>query len=492
MNCTFAAHKNLSMRFLFLLIFTVSVFQAKAQIVKNEQKIGWRGGTENVKLNSFPNKDRSLNCVFLSSPEYLKGFVYDSKLEVKHSFNYFNLPNQNIIGGFFGDTTLTVILKSNNLGDFRSLIFSLKNDSLIANQVLTTYIDDKNYVGGMNAGDDFYCISSGKKIPFLSVSNFKTQSKISENIYELNKGLNTNLTDREMYKALTEANGAFNRITNIAFIDEFVKPSADEAKFKNKMYLRNDSLILTTDDKFSETKLFTLKLNSNFCTYKNIKFPFFNPSTATELYNNSNSSIVENTLYHLYANSDHLQLCAFNLGINDTLANYLVYQEQEINFKNTDILQEGTAISRKETKILKTNQFLRKISNGNAIISGTKNQNGLHEITVGAYRITENNNYTPMVMGGGLLGVAIAGGVAAALGTNKSWTMVSRFKSLFDPTTSKHIPGEITETGSDLIDDYVKDVKMPSQGSDTFYSDGNTYYTYYDNDLKSLITIQLK
>ncbi len=69
-----------TMRYILLLLVAFSLLTTQAQSVKNQQIIGWRGGTDNVKLKSFPNKDRSLNCVVVTSPDSIIANVYNAKL----------------------------------------------------------------------------------------------------------------------------------------------------------------------------------------------------------------------------------------------------------------------------------------------------------------------------------------------------------------------------------------------------------------------------
>lgn len=481
------------MRYLFTLLLVFSIFASRAQLIKNEQKIGWKVSFDDLKLKSFPNKDNSLNCVVITNNDSITANVYNAKLEILYSFSAPN--NKSIfksyygIGGFFRDSLITVVLKNNSNDSLQSIIYNIKNTQ---KTTYTTPFNKKNkiYACTINTGDNCYFISAGKKIPFLSVVSFENEGKTKETIFELNKDLGTNLTDNEMLAALLTNNGGFNRFANFAVVDKNLETNANSAVFKNKIYTKNDNLILSVDDNPDKTRIFTLNLINNSCNYQAVRYSNFKKSSISALYTQSNSIIVENTLYHLVATSDNLKITALNLNSRDTLIKYLVNKNDDINFKNTEIFKENTKTFDKDIKKIKTNQLLAKIANNNAVISGFKNKDGIHQITVGGYQLNPENSLMILPMAGGLIGAAIASGIAAA--SNNSWHKVTRFKSLFDPLTAQHIAGEITETGSDLIDDYTKGVEMPTQGSDTFYCDGNTYYTYYDNKLKSLIVLLLK
>ena len=503
------------MRYLFLLFITFSICTVKAQLVKNEQKIGWKNGVKvelfpdfkvginDIKLKSFPNKDKSLNCVVITKRDSIIANVYNSKLEVLYTFKTINLTfeeplNFFPIGGFFKDDSLTIILKSNP-STLENIVCNLKTLE-IKRYSSTIENKDKRYATTINAGDICYQVYVGNKSPLISILSNDDRNGYKESTFNLNKDLNTYISDKELLKALTPK-ARMENIQKLTFIDKQLITNADDAVSKNKMYLSNDTLTLTIDNVYLDTKIFTLNLSNNNLSYKSISHEVERDSvgeiitvvdSSVDLMEKSyNSIIIDNILYHLFVSPILLKLSATNLINEQLLFVNKTFVPQDINYKNTKIIQEGTSASSTETKELNTEQLLRKILRGSAVLSGTRNNSSQHQLTIGGYKHLESNSGAGGFGGfGGVGGMML--GTTFGLSLNRNWDMVTRFKTLFDPITSKHIPGEITETGSDLIDDYVKDVKMPSQGSDTFYSDGNTYYTYYDNDLKSLITIQLK
>lgn len=495
------------MRYLFIVLFACIIFNSQAQSVKNQQFVGWRCGTNNVKLKSFPNKDRSLNCVVVTSPDSLIANVYNSKLEVVYSFRTRNYGVEetpdNVIGGFFKDNLITVILNNKYSDYLVNIVFNTTDLSTTGYKSIIN-LDDKRFVGTVNAGNMFYHISSSKKVPSLIINSFMPLGILNENTYFLNKGTNTKLTDKELIKALTVPDG-LGRSSKMALIDNDIVSDADEAVFKNKIYLKNDSLILTVDDTHLETKIFKLDLNSTNVSYKSIVHNSEKDSLGNliivadysdELMEKSyNSTIIDNLLYHVFVTEYDIKLSATNLTNGQLVAIYKTNHIQDIIYKNTDIIQEGTSASSTQVKKLNCIQFFRKILRGSAVLTGIRNANNQHQLTVGGYKRLQSGGgggFGAGGFGGGFGGGMIGGGMIVGLTLNRNWDMVTRFKSLFDPITAKHIKGEITETGTDLIDDYTADIAIPTEGRDTFYSNGNTYYSYYDNKLKSLVVIMLK
>lgn len=95
------------MRQLFILIFTFFILTTQAQVVKNQQYIGLRY-SDDIKLKSFPNKDRSLNCVVLTNTDSIIANIYNAKLNKVYSFKTKNngsiFKSYYAIGGFFTDS----------------------------------------------------------------------------------------------------------------------------------------------------------------------------------------------------------------------------------------------------------------------------------------------------------------------------------------------------------------------------------------------------
>ncbi|TAH02709.1 MAG: hypothetical protein EAZ15_04810 [Sphingobacteriales bacterium] len=478
------------MRYLFIVLFACIIFTSKAQSVKNQQFIGWRYN-EDIKIKSFPNKDRSLNCVVLSNTDSIIANVYNAKLDKVYSFRTKNngsiFKSYYAIGGFFNDSLVNVLLKNKSCDTLKVFTYNIKNE--LVKQYNTPFNNKgKIYACTINTGDNCYFISAGNRRPFLSIVTMKNEGITKESIFELNKGLNTNLTDNEMLKVILTSDDNLGRLANFAVINDYTETNANKAYFKNKIYFKNDSLIFTNDNNFSETKKYVLNLKNNVCNYEVIKYPFFKKSAISSLYTKSNSTIIENIIYHLAVTSDNLNVTAINLNTKDTLVSYTAVKTENIDFKNTDIKQNGNASSKNITTL----QLLKKMANNSAVISGAKNIKGFHEIYIGGYQA--NNGTTGGALAGGLVGGVVGAVVVSSImySTSSHLPNVTSFKSLFDPLTAKHISGEIPESGTDLIDDYTNGVEMPTQGSDTFYYDGNTYFTYYDNKLKSLVTIMLK
>ncbi|TAF46869.1 MAG: hypothetical protein EAZ51_09820 [Sphingobacteriales bacterium] len=488
------------MRYLFLLGLLISNVWVKAQLVKNEKKIGWRGGEANVKLISFPNKDRSLNCVVLSKPDSIMANVYDDKLNVVYSFATKNPdPYEGVfapIGGFFSNNFINIVTKQNGTNIFNCINFNNTTSEIkLSNTEINT--KGKRFVTSVNTGNNFFQIFINKSAPILYVYSTKNDNTFTEQVFELNKDLNTGLTDKEMLSVLSTESRFKSTL-----IDKDIVTSADVAVLKSKIYLNNDTLTLAIDDVYSETKVFNLNLSNNKVKYqitshileKDSLGNIFSFDEALENIPKSyNSIIIENILYHVFVTPDILKFSATKLDDNQLLFVYKTNVTDDIDYKNTSILQEGTSVSSTQTKQLTTTQFFRKILGGSAVISGIKNKNNMHQLTIGGYKKLATGSGMGAFGGMGAMGMIGSGMMSfGGVGFSRNWDKVTRFKTLFDPLTSKHVKGEVNDDDTELIKEYVQNVTMPFEGDDIFYCNGNSYYTYYDNLTKNLVTIMLK
>lgn len=301
-------------RILFILLISIITFKTKAQLIKNQQIIGWRG-TEDIKLKSFPNKDKSLNCVVLTSPDTILANIYNAKLEVVNSFKIKNhkseFSSDYVIGGFFTDSIISIVLKNDNDAYLIKLNINFKNNE-IKQETVSFNKNETNYALTINAGDKCYCVCTGRKTPFLNILTLSDGNKNKETFFELNKGLGTNLSDKEMLKELC-IKAEVGRNYKISYIDADIATLPVNAQATNKLYLKSDTLILTTDNNFNKTRIFKLNLKNGTTKYDTINYQIARNKLADKLFTGGNSIITGNMLYHLFVNIEQLTFTATNL-----------------------------------------------------------------------------------------------------------------------------------------------------------------------------------
>ena len=285
---------------------------------------------------------------------------------------------------------------------------------------------------------------------------------------------------------LTSTSG-LSRNVDIALVDPDIEAAPEVVDAQNKIYLKNDSLILLIDRAPEQLKIFSLDLNSKQATYRTLERDF--PPIIPDAFDlrKFNSFLLEDKLYFVHATPNDFNVSIYNFYTSKLLSTYTSTGNDSINFKNTPVIQEGggTFFSQDiDRKLVKTKQLLRKFSAGNALICAIRNDSGQHEVTVGAYKkITQSSGgYVPM------------GGAGMTMRftpySSYSWSRVTRFKMLIDPNTGKHIEGQMIPSVSDQIENYSKDLKIPEEGSSLFVANNFHQFAYYDRTEKKLVVIK--
>ena len=170
---------------------------------------------------------------------------------------------------------------------------------------------------------------------------------------------------------------------------------------------------------------------------------------------------------------------------------YSTGKDEEISFRSTDILQEGSEYSSGgERKLEKTKQLLRKMANGRAFIVAKNMGVQLVELTIGSY--------TEVINGGNVGGMWINGqGTSFGLifiptpGFSRGWIKLARFKSLLNTNNFEKINSEIEEPIEERIKKYTKGVKILSDCEGVYPVKDKLAYYYIDRKASKLVVSSL-
>jgi len=247
----------------------------------------------------------------------------------------------------------------------------------------------------------------------------------------------------------------------------------------NKMYEYDKNFIWTLDNSMN----YTLVFNFNFPDYKPvltvIKKPDLNHSNGI-----SNSFVFEDKIAQIVSSSKELKVEIKSLSKpKSIIKKFHVTRDDEINFKNSPILQEGSTFGFGDTrKMEKTSKFLRKISSYTNGISVHKN-NRKYRITIGGTRL-QSSNGNAMMPGFANMPIEQFGAMTIsynptfyAYGMNTS-TGSTRIECLFD-LDFNHIEGEIEENVFDRIDDF-KELNKKLKAESITYLNDEVLFGYWD------------
>lgn len=248
---------------------------------------------------------------------------------------------------------------------------------------------------------------------------------------------------------------------------------------KVKVFQGEDYHLITLNHKPSSTR--TLKINIENADYDLNYYAI--PTTDFSQYEvlKSNSFVFGENLYQLITSKKRINLSAFNLNSKKLLKKYKFNKDDDLTIMNSPITQEGSRISsqRKRT-LIKTSQFLRKISSSHDVGLFAFYQGGELNLTIGG-----TSELTTPVTGiaapiGSLSAISASFGAYLSYKTTKSIFI----NCLFD-TNFEHLEGDLKENIFDRI--HQREKNLRDSGSqfklklETVFEYDNYYMQgYYD------------
>lgn len=183
-------------------------------------------------------------------------------------------------------------------------------------------------------------------------------------------------------------------------------------------------------------------------------------------------------------------LCATDLKTDKIVREFFAYEDEDIPFLNTALLQKGgnyLVSPEYERELTATSQFLRKMTSSNIGLSVYKNGLGQLELTIGAYEIV-NRTYTSMSSNGSLQVTTVSFDPLMSSFSGYKNSKSVYFKTLIDPVSYKHIEGEVRDNAVERIADFNDSMTSITHivNTETVYrSKGSYYYGYYSNKYDS-------
>ena len=464
------------MRVIISILLSFCTLQTVAQQKHFEQVIGWRG--KDIQLHTISDKTKQQSCTFVVGNGSIKAFVFNNQVEV---IQQFNIPLQSIdkvLGGFIRDNNAYIFTEQAGKDKLHNWVLDIATGET-KDHFIEFDLKKEKVVDHLGGGDRFLYFTSNNKTSEFIIYNFTSEQQFDTLRYHFDEsGWNDLTTD-----------GAFARKVSMEKVDLEGECSIDVAVRANKLYLRNDTLLLVMNNHRDSTHVFSFDLPHKKVDSWLIKHNFTLPGGEIGPYSFSdNSFLLRNKLYYLWVTPDSLCLQVVDLYSGAINKSFVAKREDTISFKNTPIIQEGTSNSAHETRELgKTKQLLRKMTNGDAVITATPNNNNQIEVIVGSY--------AKMNSGGG--GMSMARGGAAPMGmmptggfNRGGWVKSARFKMLLNADTFEHVEGAIGNSINERIEYYTTGIKIPREAENLFMTNGRYYHAYYDKVQRKLVILK--
>ncbi|HEX6432090.1 MAG TPA: hypothetical protein VF008_30575, partial [Niastella sp.] len=441
-----------------------------------EEYIGWRGNK--IELHTISNKSKDQSCTFVVDIDSIRAFVFNNEVAVIQQFNFACKASEKVLGGFIRDSKVYFFTEQKGKDMLHNWVLDITTGN-IKDYLVEFDLKKEKVVDYLNGGDRFLYFTARNKTSEFIIYNFTGEQQWDTLRYAFNEG---------GWDDITALNGA-GRSVSVQKVDLEGECSINTAVRGNKLYPRNDTLFLVMNNHRDSTHVYSFDL-----VHKKVNNWVIKHHTGGDVSPNGdysdNSFLLRNKLYYLLATLDSLCIQVVDLYTGVIKRSYVANKEDDISFKNTPIVQEGGTYSFGALRELgKTKQLLRKLVNGDAVITATLNANNQVEIIVGSFaKMTSgfNGGMVKPAGGPGSSGVAVpAGGFY-----RNTWLKSAHFKMLLNADTFEHVEGAVGNSINARIEYYTIGVKIPWEAENLFMTNGRYYHAYYDKTLRKLVILK--
>jgi hypothetical protein len=445
------------MRILILIVFLVNAFSATCQDIVFEKSTVLRKGLAD-KREALPITDpqTGVTSLFLIDNSNISTIVFDND---SLSADYFApRPTENgsdVVGYITNPGKHHVVFSNKSHTNFTFVTVDYARRST-AQKVSDVNIRKERFAGTASYANKFFVLTIGKGTSNLNLHVFEDEDTYFVKTFSFQGKRFMPLPDVTLDAAL-EKGGQFE------YVDNTVPNPVDLSRKKNKMYCFDNKMLITLDNLPQYTAAITIDLLS-YTT--DVQFYTQGPLVCKEFTKlNSNSYVYNRALYQINVCPSAMSFTILDMETGKHIKKYSVTKDDEIAFKNTPIMQEGSRnmFGPEERELSKTKQFLRKVANGEPGISAYSNQDGI-QVTLGSLEEFQGGGAPMGVPGMGVgMVVGAAGGIPISIGYNPvynsfnsySFSISVYFKSLLDNVSFEHKAGPVHDNVFDKIDKFV-------------------------------------
>ncbi len=241
-------------------------------------------------------------------------------------------------------------------------------------------------------------------------------------------------------------------------IDRNAPLSLESSKNRLKVYQNGNEITLTIDSSNQATYFLEFDLATKTSSSRILD----KTSLEKEIYKTkSNSFLYDDKLFVIKCSSQAMDFSIYHANTLEKLKSYSVNKDEQINFRNTPIVQDGGSLD-SHRELEKTTQFLRKVSSSNPSIAvfSTNNQ---YVITLGSTKKVSTGGPAIIAMGGGLGGAVVSGLISGLANATLyqyntySHTLSTHFKVVLD-ANNEHVSNvEIPLNSFDHIKEFTQE-----------------------------------
>ena len=478
-----------------VIIFFISLWsmQLMAQNKQFVENIGWYG--KKLELHTILNRTKQSSCTFLLSSDSIRALVFTGPLKLMREFSVPRKPDTKLLGGFMRDSSVYMFTEETGKDELQCTALNVITQK-VSETVIPFDPENEKTITHISAGNHFLYVTASNKKNELIVYDFSRE--------QAGKPLRYQFSD-EQWKELTTP-GFLTRKVKITKIEQDGDLNLDNLAKKNKLYLSNETVLLVMNNHIDSTRIISFDLKQQKVSSWVIDHNPGKPALKNVSYSD-NSFLYRNKLYYVRATNDSLLVQIADPYSGAINKSFSTANDQEIAWKNTPILEEGSTASQRgnneeQNKQLlrnreKTQQLLRKMIRDTAVIMAKAYGNDQIEVVVGSYARKSMILRSPGYNNNGFTGRPASPGTSY-LGppsyTNggfdrETWTRSTHFKMLLN-TDYSQIPGEPASSVYEKIERYTASLHVPSDLENIFVINELYYYAYYDKEERRLVVIK--
>ena len=450
--------------------------------------------------------------LFVSDRKEVNSFLLNEKMQITDSIKTERPERKytDIAGYINSNKKIRLYWTSEDHKEVFTQLFDIENHTVV-NQEYTLQLKDEKFIQNFSENNLFYVVTILKESNLLKFYVFDLEGNRIEKTMDLSafRFLDKDNHKSTFYGILRTFIKPLNASISLQKISPENTTSLTYSSNKRKCYIKNNQLTITLDLSLDFTQLIIIDLNTFTAKEKFIKNPYVYYENSLDV--DSNSFLMDDKLYQIKLSLKTLKLTVKSLN-DELLKEYTITDTEPIDFKNSEILQKGTAkiapFTVDNDRVLeKTKQFLRKLHNSSCAIS-CYNLNEKTLVTLGS--VTEIN-------GGGMMMPMGAPGFGGGFGStsiptfqymyiNPTYDNFNSYKNrkvvfincLFDKDNN-HVSGELKPIAFDKIQEFLSiDDKQDSislfsnpenkeKSKTVFKMNSNYYLGHYDNETKRYV-----
>ncbi|WP_281634251.1 hypothetical protein [Flavobacterium luteolum] len=438
---------------------------------------------KNRSIFQVVNNEKNDVTLFVSDKIKVKAIHLDQELKIVDSVSI-ERPNiktyDMMIGYNISDNNTRLFWSSNDYEEIFTQLYDIPNHKVVTQQY-TLALKDQKVLQKFSENDNFYILSFVKKSNNLKLHIFDKNGNYRERIISLAgfHFLTHNYEKTDLDGVLSENLLPFEFPYTLKYINPEDPTSITEGAKQRKCYFNKKQITITLDTNVDYTQMFIIDLATFTAKEKMVKK---HAITGDRTFFNSNSFYFDNKLYQIKTSSTLFYFTVNDLDDN-ILKEYSVSADKPIDFKNSEIYQEGGDFGGK--RILETStQFIRKVNNLHSGLSCYHiGQNTL--ITFGGVSAQGQSAGQTAANQFGLIGALVGAAFFSPTMDNfNSYAnrKVVKIEGLFD-NQDNHVQGDLKPLAFDKIRTFFDDHKDVS--SQTLFKMNAAYYLgYYDNKTK--------